>query len=81
MQLVDDVEELEEHGGEAAVAGVPEVAPLVEPVTEGQPLLLYKSAETLQSPVVGVEAQLSYTGHLRRKYSIKDQDILLKPDR
>ena len=67
MQLVDDVKELQEDRGEASVGAVTKVAPLVEPVTEGQPLLFYKSAETLQGPVVGVKAQLSYTGHLRRK--------------
>ena len=81
MQLVDDVEELQENRGEATIGAVTKVAPLVEPVTKGQPLLFYEGAETLQGPVVGVKAQLSYTGHLRRKYSIKDQDILLKPDR
>ena len=70
MQLVDDVEELEEDRGEAAVGAVAEVASLVEPVPEGQPLLLYQGAETLQSPVVGVKAQLSYTGHLSKKYLI-----------
>ena len=64
MQLVDDVKELQEDRGEAAIGAVAKVAPLVEPVTKGQPLLLYESAETLQGPVVGVKAQLGYTGHL-----------------
>ena len=65
MQLVDNVKELEEDRGETAVGAVAKVAPLVEPVTKGQPLLLYQGAETLQGPVVGVKAQLGYTGHLR----------------
>ena len=56
VQLVDDVKELEEHGGEASIGAVAQVAPLVEPVTEGQPLLLYEGAEALQGPIVGVKA-------------------------
>ena len=64
MQLVDDVKELEEDRGETTVGAVAKVAPLVEPVTKGQPLLFYQGAETLQGPVVGVKAQLGYTGHL-----------------
>ena len=56
MQLVDDVKELEKDGGEASIGAVAQVAPLVEPVTEGQPLLLYEGAEALQGPIVGVKA-------------------------
>ena len=56
MQLVDDVKELEEDGGEASIGAVAQVAPLVEPVTKGQPLLLYEGAEPLQGPIVGVKA-------------------------
>ncbi len=48
MQLVDNVEELQEDGGEAAVlVGAAEAAPVVEPVTKGQPLLLHQHAESL----------------------------------
>ena len=50
---MDDVEELEEDRGEAAIRAVPKVASLVEPVTKGEPLLFYQGAEPFQSPVVG----------------------------
>ena len=71
MELVDDVKELQEDRGEATIGAVPKVAPLVEPVTKGQPLLFYQGAEALQGPVVGVKAQLGYTGHLSKKKSNK----------
>ena len=66
MELVDDVKELQEDRGEASIGAVAKVAPLVEPVTEGQPLLLYEGAESLQGPVVGVKAKLGYTRHLSK---------------
>ena len=48
MQLVDNVQELEEEGREASVlGGVVEIAPVVEPVPEGHPLLLDQNSETL----------------------------------
>jgi len=48
MQLVDNVEELKEDWREAAVlVGAAEAAPVVEPVTKGQPLLLHQHAESL----------------------------------
>ena len=60
MQLVDNVQELEEDGCEAAVlARVVQIAPVIEPVAPHHPLLLYQGAETLQSPVEGVKAELS----------------------
>merc|ERR1719320_2421587 len=47
MQLVNNVEELEEERSETRVlARVVNVAPMVEPVPEGNPFFLYESAET-----------------------------------
>ena len=65
MQLMDDVEELEEDRGEAAIRAVPKVASLVEPVTKGEPLLFYQGAEPFQSPIVGVKTELGNAGHLK----------------
>ena len=49
VELVDNVQELEEDGGEAAVlAGAVEAAAMVEPVPKGQPFLLDEDTESLE---------------------------------
>ena len=52
MQLVNYVQELEEDGREPGVlVGVVQVAPVVEPVTQRQPLLLHQNPEPLKEKV------------------------------
>ena len=60
---MDHVQKLQEDGRErAGDGGLREVAPVREPVTEGEPLLLDQYPEPLQGAVVRVQAQL---GHRR----------------
>ncbi len=48
MELVDNVQELEEDGREAAVlVGTVQAAAVVESVPKGQPLLLHQNTESL----------------------------------
>ena len=65
VQLVDNVEELEEDGGEAGVrAGVVDVAAVIEPMSEGDPLLLDQGLKAVQRSVIRVKTQLGQAGDL-----------------
>merc|ERR1719315_18264 len=65
VQLVNNVKKLEEKRSKAGVlAGVVNVAPVVEPVPEGKPLFFYECAETFKSSVVRIKTKLGNAGDL-----------------
>ena len=73
--LVDNVQELEEHGGKVCVLSVlsGQVGPVLKLVAQRQPLFLHQHSEAFQRPVVRVHAKLGNItcGHSRNKLTKK----------
>ena len=65
VQLVNNVQKLEKDGGEAAVlAGIIQIAPVVESVAKVDPFLLNQGPEALDGSVEGVQTELGEAGDL-----------------
>lgn len=61
LNLVDDVDELQECGGEVAGLGIGrEVAAMAELVTKGQPFFFDEGTEAFDGAIVRVETELSH---------------------